>query len=159
MPELVAFEAESLDASAAAHEDLYEQDFYAWTQRQAALIREGNFTAVDVANVLEEIETLGRKEVSELRSRYTVLSTHLLKEIFHPGRAGRSSRSAIVNQRVAIARHMSDNLSLKPKADDIFAEAYTDARPVAAAETGLPAKTFPPTPPFSRLQAATIPEE
>ena len=54
---------------------------------------------------------------------------------------------------------MRDNPSLKFKANDIFAEAYADARLVAAAETGLPTKTFPPTPPFSRLQAVTIPDE
>ena len=36
---------------------LYETDFYAWTQRQAALLREEEFTEVDWNNLIEEIET------------------------------------------------------------------------------------------------------
>ena len=120
--------------------DLYESDFYAWTQRQAELIRHGDVAAVDLSNILEEIETLGRKEVSELRSRYTVLATHLLKQMFQPARAGRSWRTTILNQRIAIARHVNDNPSLKSKAEEIFAEAYADARLIAASKTGLPEK-------------------
>ena len=141
------------DPVARGASDLYESDFYAWTQRQAALIRDGDIAAVDLLNVLEEIETLGRKEVSELRSRYTVLATHLLKQMFQPARAGRSWRTTILNQRIAIARHMKDNPSLKSKADEIFAEAYADARLIASSETGLPEETFPMEPPFDRHQA------
>jgi Domain of unknown function DUF29 len=40
----------------------YAQDFYGWTQEQARLLREGRFAELDVANVVEEIETLGRSE-------------------------------------------------------------------------------------------------
>ena len=141
------------DPVARCASDLYESDFYAWTQRQAALIRDGDIAAVDLPNVLEEIETLGRKEVSELRSRYTVLATHLLKQMFQPARAGRSWRTTILNQRIAIARHMKDNPSLKSKADEIFAETYADARLIASSETDLPEKTFPMEPPFDRHQA------
>ena len=141
------------DPVARGASDLYESDFYAWTQRQAALIRDGDIAAVDLPNVLEEIETLGRKEVSELRSRCTVLATHLLKQMFQPARAGRSWRTTILNQRIAIARHMKDNPSLKSKANEIFAEAYADARLIASSETGLPEETFPMEPPFDRHQA------
>ncbi len=141
------------DPVARGTSDLYDRDFYAWTQRQAALIRDGDIAAVDLPNVLEEIETSGRNEVSELRSRRTVLATHLLKQMFQPARAGRSWRTTNLNQRIAIARHMKDNPSLNSKADDIFAEAYADARLIAASETGLPETTFPVEPPFDRDQA------
>ena len=133
--------------------DLYDTDFYAWTQAQAALLRQGRLANVDVPNVLEEIEALGRKEVAELRSRFTVLAQHLLKEMYQPERSGRSWQTTILNQRIEIVRHMNDNPSLKSKADDIFAEAYADARDLAAVETGLPLATFPDAPPFSREQA------
>ena len=141
------------DPVARGTSDLYDSDFYAWTQRQAELIRHGDVAAVDLPNILEEIETLGRKEVSELTARYTVLATHLLKQVFQPARAGRSWRTTILNQRIAIARHVKDNPSLKSKADEIFAEAYADARLIAASETGLPEKTFPVEPSFDRHQA------
>ena len=90
------------DPVARGASDLYESDFYAWTQRQAALIRDGDIAAVDLPNVLEEIETWRRKEVSKLRSRCTVLATHLLKQMFQPARAGRSWRTTILNQRMPL---------------------------------------------------------
>ena len=41
------------------------------------------------------------------------------------------------------------SLSLKPRRSDIFDDAYRQARTLAAAETGLPLKTFPIDPPFT----------
>ena len=59
--------------------DLYQADLYAWTQQQAALLRSGCLASLDVGNVLEEIESLGLAQANALRSRYAVLSLHLLK--------------------------------------------------------------------------------
>ena len=112
--------------------DLYETDFYAWSQRQAALLGGGDFGALDLINLVEEIESLGRAQINALQSRYAVLCLHLL------------------NQRLEIARHIAENPSLKPKADGLFNTAYADARRLAASETGLSVATFPITSPFSR---------
>jgi Domain of unknown function DUF29 len=57
----------------------YEEDFYAWTVEQARLLRAGKLSALDVANIAEEIESLGRSDRRELESRLTVLLLHLLK--------------------------------------------------------------------------------
>ena len=40
-------------------QDLYEEDFYVWTEAQAALLRERRFEALDLANLIEEVEGLG----------------------------------------------------------------------------------------------------
>ncbi|PSN10566.1 DUF29 domain-containing protein, partial [filamentous cyanobacterium CCP5] len=48
---------------------LYEQDFYAWTQHQAELLRAGQLGELDLENLIEEIESLGRQERQELRNR------------------------------------------------------------------------------------------
>jgi hypothetical protein len=45
----------------------YDDDFYAWTQEQARLLRAGEFSAVDVANLAEEIESIGRSDRRELK--------------------------------------------------------------------------------------------
>ena len=135
--------------------DLYETDFYAWTQQQAGLLEAGRLGDLDLVNVLEEIETLGRKEVSELRSRYMVLAVHLLKQIYQPERSGRSWRTTILNQRLPIELHMEDNPSLKPKAQAIFERAYVNARRIAAWETKLSPKSFPVEPPFTLEQAVS----
>jgi hypothetical protein len=132
---------------------LYEHDFYAWTQQQADLLRRGQVARADLNNIAEELEALGRKEVSELRSRFRILALHLLKQTYQPARSGRSWTATILNQRVEITRLVQDNPSLKSKADVIFAEAYADARELASVETGLDLDLFPRDPPFTRAEA------
>ena len=39
---------------------LYEQDFYAWTQEQAALLRDRKTRTLDYVNLAEEVESLGK---------------------------------------------------------------------------------------------------
>jgi Domain of unknown function DUF29 len=56
----------------------YEEDFYAWTAEQARLLRSGELTSIDVANIAEEIESLGRSDKRAIESRLTVLPMHLL---------------------------------------------------------------------------------
>ena len=63
---------------------LYDTDFYAWTNEQAALLRAGRWSEADVENIAEEIESMGRSERRELVSRLTVLLMHLLKWRFQP---------------------------------------------------------------------------
>jgi Domain of unknown function DUF29 len=48
---------------------LYETDFYAWTQEQAELLRLGKLNALGIANLVEEIESLGKQQKQELRNR------------------------------------------------------------------------------------------
>ncbi len=40
----------------------YDEDFYAWTVEQAKLLRSGELSQIDAANVAEEIESLGRQD-------------------------------------------------------------------------------------------------
>ena len=132
---------------------LYGTDFYAWTQQQAALLGRGELAAVDLANVREEIETLGRKEVAELRSSLRILAAHLLKAMYQPEKLTRSWMTTILNQRIAIADHLDDNPSLKSKVAEAFDRSYDDARDLASSETGLPLEAFPTHPPFSFHEA------
>jgi hypothetical protein len=66
----------------------YQKDFYSWTCEQAELLRAGRFNELDVFNLIEEIETMGRSEKRELESRLTVLLVHLLKWQYQPMRRG-----------------------------------------------------------------------
>ena len=61
-----------------AQKALYDEDFYLWTQRAAELLRAGRPDQVDLENVAEEIESLGKSDKRELRSRLKVLIMHLL---------------------------------------------------------------------------------
>lgn len=128
---------------------LYESDFHAWTETQAALIRAGRVGELDLPNILEEIESLGRGERRELVNRLTVLITHLLKWQFQPKRRSRSWLGTIVEQRRRIARHVRENPSLGPFLREAMDLAFEDAVAIAAAETGLDRSLFPASLPFT----------
>lgn len=78
----------------------YENDFYGWTQQQAALLKAGRLNDLDIVNLIEEIETMGRSEKRELQSRLMVLLVHLLKWKYQPARRGRSWLLTIKGQRM-----------------------------------------------------------
>ena len=52
---------------------LYDRDFYAWANEQAALLRAGRLTEADIENIAEEIDSMGRSEKRELINRLAVL--------------------------------------------------------------------------------------
>lgn len=131
---------------------LYEKDFYAWANEQAALLRAGKLGLADIENIAEEIESMGRSEKRELASRLTVLLLHLLKWQFQPSLRGASWEATILVQRIKLADHLTDNPSLKPRLLDATAGAYRLASIQAAAETGMNRTTFPPTCPWSSEQ-------
>lgn len=122
---------------------LYEIDFYAWANQQAALLRAGKLSAADVEHIAEEIESMGRSEKRELVSRLTILLLHLLKWQYQPTYRGASWEASIANTRDDLTDHIAGNPSLKPLIPEAIEAAYRRARREAAAETGLTAATFP----------------
>ncbi|PWB79593.1 MAG: DUF29 domain-containing protein [Methylocystaceae bacterium] len=128
---------------------LYDRDFYAWANEQAALLREGKLAQADIENIAEEIESMGRSEKRELLSRLTILLLHLLKWRHQPKGRGSSWEASIRIQRRQLARHMADNPSLKAKLPEAIGEAYQDAIIAAAEETKLSETTFPTECPWS----------
>jgi hypothetical protein len=122
---------------------LYNEDFYAWANEQARLLRVGNLSAADIEHIAEEIESMGRSEKRELVNRLAVLLTHLLKWQFQPERRGNSWRNIIEGQRIRLSSHMRDNPSLKSALNDAITEAFRLARLDAETETGIDKCTFP----------------
>jgi len=131
---------------------LYDQDFYAWANEQAALLRAGNLSAADIEHIAEEIESMGKTEKRELVSRLTVLLAHLLKWQYQPDRRGKSWRGTIRNQRLDVSDHLTDNPSLKGRLSDTIAAAYERARNAAAAETDIDEASFPAGCPWTFAQ-------
>jgi hypothetical protein len=128
---------------------LYDRDFYAWANEQAALLRAGKLAAADIEHIAEEIESMGRSEKRELVNRLAVLLLHLLKWRFQPALRGNSWRLTAEEQRYRLADHLSDNPSLKGKLDEAIANAYRLALVEAERETGLERCTFPPVCPWT----------
>jgi hypothetical protein len=131
----------------------YEEDFYAWTIEQARLLRCGELGAIDVANIAEEIESMGRSDRRELKSRLVVLVTHLLKWRHQPAARSRSWSATIEEQRLQIEGCLSESPSLRPMLETMLSQAYAIAQARAIAETGLADDAFPGECPFSSDQA------
>jgi len=100
---------------------LYDQDFFAWTQRQVELLKTQQWEQVDVENLIEEIDSLGKQERRELCNRLGILLGHLLKWHYQPEARSKSWFYTIKEQRIRIVRHLKDNPSLKPYLDDAIA--------------------------------------
>jgi hypothetical protein len=130
----------------------YEGDFHAWSVEQARLLRAGEFSAIDIANVAEEIESLGRSDRREIRNRLTVLLMHLLKWRHQPEGRSTGWSGTIREQRRQIELLLEESPSLRPFIAGAFGQAYQDARETAAAETGLAETEFPLECPFAAAE-------
>jgi hypothetical protein len=133
--------------------NLHDEDFFAWTQKQAELFRAGQIEQLDFENIIEEIESMGASERRELGNRLAVLLSHMLKWRHQPERQCKSWLLTIKEQRQRSCRVLRNNPSLKSKLDETFADAYQDARLMAARETGLDENEFPKEAPWTPLEA------
>ncbi|TFI53824.1 DUF29 domain-containing protein [Mastigocladus laminosus UU774] len=131
---------------------LYETDFYAWTQEQVSLLKAQQWDEVDTGNLIEEIESLGRKERQELRNRLGVLLGHLLKWQFQSEKRSSSWLGTIREQRVQIKLLLEDSPSLKPYLNEIFLVAYELGLALAIRETQLGEQIFPEQCPYTPEQ-------
>jgi hypothetical protein len=121
----------------------YDEDFFAWTQEQARLLRAGELTDVDAENLAEEIESVGRSDRREIRNRLIVLLAHLLKWQFQSKRRGASWSATILEQRLQINSIIEDSPSLRPFFAEVLAGSYKNARDAAARETKMQLSAFP----------------
>lgn len=92
---------------------LHQQDFYAWTLQQAQILKSGQFAKLDIAHLVEELESMSATEKRELISRLEILLMHLLKWQFQPAFQSRSWLLTIKEQRLQLEDHLQDNPSLK----------------------------------------------
>lgn len=131
---------------------IYDQDFHAWTQEQAAALRAGRFTELDIEHLAEELDSLGARERRELTHRLAVLLAHLLKWQHQPERRGNSWRLTVEVQRLDLQDLLSQNPSLRPQLPSRIQDAYRKAVLLAAQETGIPKGRFPAECPYTGEQ-------
>ncbi len=109
-------------------QSLYERDFYQWAIHNAELLRHGRFTEIDVENIAEEIESMGKRDKRELRNRLRVLIMHLLKWQYQYKKRSKSWSKTIYTQRREIKIVLKDSPSLKYNIEIIINDAFKDAK-------------------------------
>jgi hypothetical protein len=136
---------------AISRKSLYESDFLLWTQDTVAKLKARDFDHVDLENLIEEIESLGRSDKNEIRSRLTTLLEHLLKRIYvdMPQEFNGWERT-IRNQRRGIELAMLDSPSLKTMWDGAFDIAFRLALRDVKEEYAKQGHQFPDTWQFRR---------
>jgi len=129
--------------------NLYEHDIHAWTQQTADLLRQQRFHELDIEHLVEELETMGRRDRQELVSRLKILLGHLLKWQYQPAHRSGSWRGSILEQRLRLRDLLEDCPSLKPFLAEAAASAYGDGVKLASRETDLPMGHFPADLPYA----------
>jgi hypothetical protein len=129
--------------------DLYEEDFFEWTRRNAELLRAGRLQQADIEHIAEEIEDMGKRDRRELKSHVRLLLIHLLKWQLQPRRRSRSWNDTIISERIEIDGILKQSPGLLAKICDYLVENYKDAVRLAVIETGLLVDRFPGECPFT----------
>ena len=122
---------------------LYDTDFYIWTQEMAQRLRERDVAALDWENIAEEIESMGKRDYQGLYSRMRILLIHLLKWRYQDEKRSRSWRSTIQTQRDRIELILEDSPSFRRRIVADMDRAYKMAVIKASIETTIPEKNFP----------------
>ncbi|MEA5617849.1 DUF29 domain-containing protein [Cronbergia sp. UHCC 0137] len=127
-------------------QNLYDQDYYLWIRTTINQLRTGQFSAVDLENLLEELETMGRNEKRAIENLLTTLLVHLLKLKYWDSERERNQghwQGEIRTFRRQIKDELKDSPSLKPYILEIFDECYQDARLEVSDRSQLPLEKFP----------------
>lgn len=117
----------------------YDTDILVWSEQQAALLRRRaagellNEADLDWSNIAEEIESLGRSDRRELRSRVATILVHLIKLEASPATDPRAGwRVTVLEQRAGLRDVRRDSPSLTRTVAAVVAEEIEAAREIAA---------------------------
>ena len=134
---------------------LYDQDYLLWTEDTVNQLRNKNFHRLDLMNLIEEIEDLGKSQKRELKSRLGELLEHILKRTYiDMPDCYRSWVESVDKQRIGLRRLLKDSPSLKPYFIEVFDEVYADILIVVC--RSYPQCKFPEKWPFERNLEALL---
>jgi hypothetical protein len=140
---------------------LYEEDFYAWTQQQADLLRRLHLTGntIDAEKVAEEIEDLGRSELRTAQSLVEHVIEHLLKiEFSGLERPAEHWRDEIVEWRLQLDKILTRSIAAKLDLASRYKSALRLVRRIERDVPGLTSR-LPQTCPYSLEQIVSGEED
>ena len=120
--------------------DLYDEDFFRWTQSQAEALRaearrRNRSNAIDWEHLAEEVGDLGKSDLRECLSRTRTIIEHLLKLAASRRAEPRPGWLVTVKtQRADLKQVLTP--SLRAKVSESLAKLHDDARDIAATAFG-----------------------
>ncbi len=134
---------------------LYELDYQDWLAQTVAQLRARDFGNLDLDHLIEEIESLGKRDRRAIARYLMRLCEHLLKLNHWETERAMCFRGwcvEVANFRLQIQAMLSDSPSLKNYLNEIFRAEYTNARKLMLTASGLPANTIPQEPAWTLAQ-------
>ncbi len=134
-------------------QDLYKTDFNSWIVAQTNSLRNGDIEALDLDNLIEEIESMASSEERELHSRFVSIMAHMLKLMCEPTSYATSGwRKEIDSYRASTLHILKRQAKLKAHAQDFVDDAYQIARLEAVKGSECSVDDFPDTCPWTAEQ-------
>jgi len=124
--------------------NLYERDFYAWIMHNVKLLKFGKLSEINTEILIDELESMAKRDKRELISHLIILLAHLLKWQLHET----SWNNRIVEQRMQIIEQLDMSPSLKAYLSEALEKAYPKAVQLAHKETKLSKDSFPTNCPY-----------
>jgi hypothetical protein len=134
---------------------LYDIDFQCWLDQTVAQLRAHDFNNLDLENLIEEIESLGKSEKRAISSYLLRLCEHLLKLKYWESERELCFKGWILevnNFRSEIELILQDSPSLKPFLSTAFLASYQKARKNMLKARELPSDLIPQEPDFTLEQ-------
>ena len=126
----------------------YRDDYAAWVEHQLGLLRQRRFDELDVENLIDEVEDLGKSEFRAFVSAIEIVIVHMLRWDYQPERRGDSWRESIAEHRKRIEFEIADSPSYRGRIDEAMERAFGTARPKAARQMRRPARLMPKSNPY-----------
>jgi hypothetical protein len=135
---------------------LYDTDYQLWIDGTVAQLKSGDFSDLDVENLIEEVESLGRSQKHAISSYLLRLCEHLLKLKYWESERESCFRGwdvEIAHFRLQIQEYLDVSPSLKPFLKDNFRKQYNNGRKLFLKASGLHSSLISEEPDFTLEQA------
>ena len=130
--------------------ELYEVDDYLWLEETIKLLQAKELESLDLENLIEELESLGRRDVNQARSLLRQIIIHLLLLQYwweESERNDRHWRGKITAFRADLNDHLTTRLA--NKLEDDLETIYQTSLKIVLQKTGLSHDRFPQSCPYS----------
>ncbi|MEA5616588.1 DUF29 domain-containing protein [Cronbergia sp. UHCC 0137] len=132
---------------------LYEIDDYLWLEETIKLLKTKDLHNLDINNLIEELESLGKNNLNKVRSLLRQIIIHLLLLQYWQQEYDRNYRHW-QGELIAFRDDLSNSLTttLKNKLIEELENIYSVALKIVIQKTGLSSNLFPDKCPYSLEQ-------
>lgn len=128
---------------------LYDTDFNLWILHTVEQLKNKQFDQLDLENLIEEVESLGREDKFKLYILLRKLMETLLKLRYWTSDFKRAYRVEALHFRMTIETILKSSPSLKAILEEEFQKAYRDAREILLIDFTKEKEEFPTQPIFT----------